>query len=109
MRLRWIAAAVAACAIVLALWATRWSYYQPSGRLVRVNRYTGDAYRLTYDGWEKMDSPRLPDVEPMRPAPAVMDTGFAVGTDSGLPRTGPYSDSAYDEAAKRIRESRARH
>jgi hypothetical protein len=46
------------------------------------------------------------DAPAMAPAPAAMDTGMIM--DTTLPRTGAFSDSAYQEAFDRIRASRAR-
>jgi hypothetical protein len=106
--LRPLAALILVGLVVLALWVGRWRYFQYSGDLVRVNRFSGNAFRLTHDGWERMGDPGLADVEPMRPAPAIMDTSIRMGTDTSLPNTGAYSDSAYNEAFKRMRKSSGR-
>jgi hypothetical protein len=82
MRTRWIAAAVIVCLVGVGLWLGQWRYLGKN-EFIRVNRFSGSAYRLTPEGWQKMQATLV--VKPGRSALAI-DSITAVeraGNDTG--------------------------
>jgi hypothetical protein len=55
--LRPLVAAGVLCLVLLACWLGQWRYFQYSREIVRVNRFSGNAFRLTDEGWERMQPP----------------------------------------------------
>lgn len=67
--------------VALILWANQWRYFQYPNELVRVNRFSGSAFRLTTGGWERMRRDPIADYLAKYGTPSpVMDTGMKMDT-----------------------------